>query len=717
MKKTLALEVLRNMADIGDNDASMFITQLEPKFRNGEVFNLKFQASNIPEWTLQCMQYFKQIGMFPWVKKTKTELRTVVVVSAKSNHGDRRLTFTLFEKGTILVSGKDLQIFKDKYFEAIKEQLHQFQHKIQDQIVNNYEDEGAHFQSPEQTREIKSSQVIPQDHGSTGESPASFESHVTNSPLNSKSYNTNIAHTLAHDSSSSDEITDISNLSLSVVNKAPVDRHKALRELKFITTGLATKHTDLESYIQKLRDEVIELKQDNKEMRATIIDLKKTLTNNLSKELSELKSILLISQQKNENELKIIFNNLAGQIAANAGKTSDVSTCKLPHASVLETNEVPAKDNVVSKNSRANRKQIASGDNANDLEKGHKSQLLIITDSHLRHINVNRIAKSANSKKVMCQGTPTHRFADEIESISKISNSYDQVILHVGSMDVHEKSQECSLNDIRHIVRKSRSAFPSARIFVSSILPKSDTKTIDIITNINNQIKLFCNEINIDFIDHTNTFTSKRNGLVSINKPLFLSDCIYLNQHGTKLLARNLIRAIHNITPQLSTAEKQAEQNTTTSTTKDAISPMQPSERTTRKCTDQNSMPTTNYSPQSHQEQLQQQQDTPHLIRSQAQPHNNDTAHLPIYSVPYQNVTHVPMSQNQIHPRPNNLGDPFQMHGPPPLQRFDFQIGPNTRPMQTTIPTNYPHMYHPQNFQSWYKSPPQWHYQRPQVCY
>ncbi|XP_033631888.1 uncharacterized protein LOC117293625 [Asterias rubens] len=102
------------------------------------------------------------------------------------------------------------------------------------------------------------------------------------------------------------------------------------------------------------------------------------------------------------------------------------------------------------------------------------------------------------------------------------------VVLHVGTNDLDESVLHKDLQNFEQLISLAKETFPSAKIIINSILPRSDFKILNekgIILNMH--LAKLCKKVGCIFIDLTENFPPE----------LFSCDGLHLNHYGIRRLA------------------------------------------------------------------------------------------------------------------------------------------------------------------------------------
>jgi lysophospholipase L1-like esterase len=106
-----------------------------------------------------------------------------------------------------------------------------------------------------------------------------------------------------------------------------------------------------------------------------------------------------------------------------------------------------------------------------------------------------------------------------------------EIILHVGTNDLAKKNPQEIVNVIADIVNISHVESPATKPVLSEIMRRTDSSSyIPKIGKINQQLQSYCQDQNIDLIQHGNLQAKHLN-----------SYGVHLNRAGNSIFAKNLI--------------------------------------------------------------------------------------------------------------------------------------------------------------------------------
>jgi lysophospholipase L1-like esterase/regulator of replication initiation timing len=158
---------------------------------------------------------------------------------------------------------------------------------------------------------------------------------------------------------------------------------------------------------------------------------------------------------------------------------------------------------------------------------------VIIGDSMTKHLDSRRLQQS--SKNVRRVSTQTFRGAT-IEDMKHhirpcLARKPREIILHVGTNDLAKKNPQEIVNGIADIVNIIHVESPATKPVLSEIMMRTDSSSyIPKIGKINQQLQSYCQDQNIDLIQHGNLQANHLN-----------SYGVHLNRAGSSIFAKNLI--------------------------------------------------------------------------------------------------------------------------------------------------------------------------------
>ena len=171
-------------------------------------------------------------------------------------------------------------------------------------------------------------------------------------------------------------------------------------------------------------------------------------------------------------------------------------------------------------------------------KKHRKSRTTVIVgDSMTKHINAQRLERSVQGSKVRLE---TYRGAN-VEAMSHhiqpcLKKNPDDLIIHVGTNDLKNKSASDVANDIITLCNGISEKHPSTRIIISELITRTDQKDLEPkIREVNSILTKCCRQRNWGLIRHNNIGANHLNNYG-----------LHLNKLGTAVLAKNIIKFLNN---------------------------------------------------------------------------------------------------------------------------------------------------------------------------
>lgn len=156
---------------------------------------------------------------------------------------------------------------------------------------------------------------------------------------------------------------------------------------------------------------------------------------------------------------------------------------------------------------------------------------IFIGDSNTRDIDMSKLGHGVSRKRFTCYTIPQ---AMNFLNTATINRQPKKVLLHLGTNDVVSANEEQLKNSFQKLISLTRSKFPDARIYISSIfvrMQKSDPLN-KLINNTNNFLEDFC--------DKTARYTFMNNSNISHKN---MRDPKHVNPKGFHMFICN-IRAV-----------------------------------------------------------------------------------------------------------------------------------------------------------------------------
>ena len=127
--------------------------------------------------------------------------------------------------------------------------------------------------------------------------------------------------------------------------------------------------------------------------------------------------------------------------------------------------------------------------------------MLIIGDSIIKHIDVNRIYPGHTNMKVCLPGARADKVYEKIVELNH-KYCYDTVIVHVGSNYIPHKSSNYISRDLITKLEAIQQLLPSTKLHFSEVLPKQTTNFLHGISKLNRFMREECTDRDIGYIHH-----------------------------------------------------------------------------------------------------------------------------------------------------------------------------------------------------------------------
>jgi len=309
-------------------------------------------------------------------------------------------------------------------------------------------------------------------------------------------------------------------------------------ELKGTIEKLTIDNKCLKDGMAELKGELLICKEERKK--------EKTRVDQLSKEIKSLRRNSITSELMN-NEVDAIKLKISSQ-----NETIDELTRRLkeiPEVKIItETNKewenkikqletdmetLKAKSNSSPVNIQNNKQRI----DAND-EFTINEEFLILGDSNTKNINVNKLNKFGETKKIFC---PLFESILERCDKFKIRKQPAKIFIHCGTNDLDKMDALELINKIDLTIEKLHVKFPTSTIVISSLIPRRQGKFDEVIENINNYIRSLSAKFN--FI---NIMNNKK-----VDKKM-LCDDKHLNKDGFFVFLTNIKFVLYGEIPYIS---------------------------------------------------------------------------------------------------------------------------------------------------------------------
>ena len=178
----------------------------------------------------------------------------------------------------------------------------------------------------------------------------------------------------------------------------------------------------------------------------------------------------------------------------------------------------------------------ASNDPDTDEEKvillHDEEKVLLFGNSHLTPIIAENFIKSYATEKHICFTTE-----EGISFLKDSQDTYKCIFLHFITNDVKKKSPNSCVNDFAKLIETCEDKWPSAKVIISTGLPRGDYKSLNEKVQIcNAKLQgLYIETDNVSFCDNSSLGIRGEP-----NMRLFNSDRVHLSDNGIRVLAANM---------------------------------------------------------------------------------------------------------------------------------------------------------------------------------
>ena len=152
---------------------------------------------------------------------------------------------------------------------------------------------------------------------------------------------------------------------------------------------------------------------------------------------------------------------------------------------------------------------------------------LVIGDSMIKEIEVNKLSRSKKITKICMPGAKSDQIKERLQTTLK-STHYDEVIIHAGVNDLSNSQPD---QIIVQLTDMAASVNSSTKVSISSIITTRDKDRNSAINLINSELKITCQSRGWVYIDNSR-----------IGNDHLKFNSIHLNRVGVKLFASNIIR-------------------------------------------------------------------------------------------------------------------------------------------------------------------------------
>lgn len=174
------------------------------------------------------------------------------------------------------------------------------------------------------------------------------------------------------------------------------------------------------------------------------------------------------------------------------------------------------------------------------METDKPKKTLLIGSSILQGVNTNGLGKHVQVKTV-----GGAKIADIENIIKKDNNSYDSIVLQVGTND-HEKQIPVIMDHYGKLVDSIHANSSQAEIIVSALTPRMCSAYAERkIKTINQELKKLSKEKDVNFVQHPNLYS----GHDRIKRDLLVGDGLHLSKTGTSQHLRDIEKFLKTVPP------------------------------------------------------------------------------------------------------------------------------------------------------------------------
>ena len=177
--------------------------------------------------------------------------------------------------------------------------------------------------------------------------------------------------------------------------------------------------------------------------------------------------------------------------------------------------------------SRNSVNQSTSKSNSDNEMGSQGKSTLVIGDSMIKEIEVNKLSRSKKITKICMPGAKSDQIKERLQTTLK-STHYDEVIIHAGVNDLSNSQPD---QIIVQLTDMAASVNSSTKVSISSIITTRDKDRNSAINLINSELKITCQSRGWVYIDNSR-----------IGNDHLKFNSIHLNRVGVKLFASNIIR-------------------------------------------------------------------------------------------------------------------------------------------------------------------------------
>ena len=300
---------------------------------------------------------------------------------------------------------------------------------------------------------------------------------------------------------------------------------------------------ELESHHIILKQEANSLREENKSLLTAI-----RLMNNELQNPNEEKCVPTISTNLHDqisegvNGVSPVHDNESSWVTVNGEKFKQRSRRKRskkkkfstsanptePSRPTIERNQISHQDRGTPNAAQQTQNpsiSVSSGNPSTDHMR-KKKLVFIAGDSIIQHVQGWDL--STNDKHVAVKSFSGARIADMEDYLKPLLRKEpDEIILHVGTNNIRDESPRSVAEGIVNVVTQIQQDFPSTRLAISPLLPRSDNLELnDKIKEANKILKSFCSSRGLTLLRVTNI------DLTCLNRR-----GVHLNRKGSSLLS------------------------------------------------------------------------------------------------------------------------------------------------------------------------------------
>ena len=139
--------------------------------------------------------------------------------------------------------------------------------------------------------------------------------------------------------------------------------------------------------------------------------------------------------------------------------------------------------------------------------------------------------RGLSKQQVKIQNSPdgsSETILDVVDTL--VTDKPDCIIVHAGTNDITKGIN--SLNSVKKIVKKVKQTSPNTKVVFSSLITRKDKKDLDKqVQDINNRLKNYCMQTNLDYIQNNN-----------IKEEHLGNKKLRLNKKGNTVFSSNLLK-------------------------------------------------------------------------------------------------------------------------------------------------------------------------------